>query len=259
MKKITKSLLLPVLLLVLFACEKNTEDLNTDRKQQNTLLEKGFSTITPEERLQNIMQWTSFITAEAIHNNYGAGNEFIASLTPINLGSPSKKVVFNDLFTANNPEFMAAFESVFISYESNNWIHSNDTECGKPRGGEPLPPATGGIDDECTSESYLYCKFIQAITDLYCLEFYLPTGYQINQLGTNNPVTITSSAHPLNGSNSNFSYIHPGCQIGNNIINNANFEHHINPLIARPYTSTGMLSCNYGGEYIIDFTAFLAN
>lgn len=263
MKKITKSLLLPALLLVLFACENNTEDLNIGTEQNGTLLKKGLSassTLTAEEQFQNTMQWISFLTAEAILNDSGARSEFIASLNPITFISPSRKVILNDLFTANNPEFMAAFESTFIFYETNNWNHSNDPDCGKPSGGRPMPPPTGGIDDTCTSISDLYCKFKHAITNLYCLEFYLPTGYQTNQIGTSSYINITSSAHPLNNTNSNYSYTHPGCQIGDNIINNSNFTHYTNPIIVRPYVSPSSPICSFNEyESIGNFTDFLHN
>ena len=256
MKKITKLLLLPTLLLVLFACEKDTEDLNKNIEENNILLKSGLTSgSNPNQQFVIDMQWISFLTAQTIYNNGPARNEFTASLSPISFGSPSKKVKLNDLFSDNNPVFMAAFENVFLTYEANDWVHSNGPECGKPSEGRPQLPPSGGIDNSCTS-SQLYCDFIRAITHLYCLEFYLPIGFHTNQLGTGNSTNITSSAHPLDTSNSNDAYGHP-CSVNNTVINNANFDKYANPLITRPYTSSAAICSN--PESNIDFTEFLEN
>ncbi len=257
MKRITKLLLFPTLLLVLFACEKDTEDLNKNIEENNILLKQGFaSSSNPNQQFVIDMQWISFLTAQTIYNNGPARNEFTASLSSISFVSPSKKVKLSDLFSDNNPVFMAAFEEVFLSYEANDWHHSNDGHiCGRPSEGRPQLPPSGGIDDSCTS-SQLYCDFIRAITHLYCLEFYLPKGNPIGSLGTNDFINITSSAHPLNTSNSNDAYGHP-CSLSNTVINNANFNHYANPLITRPYTSSAAICSN--PESNIDFTEFLAN
>lgn len=251
MKKVLKPLF-PALLFMFFACETDTQELEITNTENTTLLNKltvtGGNTDKPGDeiaRLENLMQWTAFLTAETLLNNPQAEIEFRQSISNVINSNVAKRVNLRTLFSYDNPAFMATFQEVHFAYESNNWIHW-DASCGRPSGGRPMPPPSGG----CST----FCEFINAITEYYCLEMYLPNGYVVPLIGSNQ--SITSSAHPLNDNPYNDCFTHPGCDNTLNI-NPFNLVSYPNTLVVRPYVD-GKNLCEYE-QLDIDFTIFLNN
>jgi hypothetical protein len=248
MKKVLKPLF-PALLFIFFACETDTQELEFDSKtlDNNRLVEKsakdGSKTDAKElETMQNIMQWTSYLIAEVLldDKNLNSENEFIAALTDIP-GSSAKLVNIDYLFSDLNSDFVTTFGDVLYTYESNGWEELSDEGCGRPRGGEPIPPPTGGTST--------FLAFVNTITNDYCLEIYLPLGYDANE------DEITSSAHPLTTSFKNDCFIHAGCDI-DLTIHPFNLYSYDNPIVVRPYIDATD-SCVYS-SLNIDFTSFLS-
>ena len=192
--------------------------------------------------MQNIMQWTSYLIAEVLldDKNLNSENEFIAALTDIP-GSSAKRINIDYLFSDLNSDFATTFEDILYAYESNGWEEISNDGCGRPSGGKPIPPPTGGTST--------FLAFINTITNDYCLEIYLPLGYDINKN------EITSSANPLTTSFKNDCFIHTGCDLDLEI-HPFNLYNYDNPIIVRPYIDTTD-SCLYS-SLNIDFTIFLS-
>ncbi len=250
--KINLKRLLPALLLVFFACETDTQELETNNIENTTSLNKktlkGGTLDNLEEeivRLENLMQWVSFLTAETLLDSPEAEIEFRQNISSVINSNVAKRVTLSKLFSYDNPAFMAAFQQTHFEYESNNWLHW-DESCGRPSEGRPVLPPSGGCNT--------FCTFINAITNYYCLEMYLPNGYVTPLIGSNQ--SITSSAHPLNNNIYNNCYAHPGCDDNLNI-NPFNLNSYPNTLVVRPYVD-GKNLCEYE-QLDMDFTLFLNN
>jgi hypothetical protein len=251
MKKVLKLLFL-TLLFVFFACETEIQELEITNTENTTLLNKktlkgGTLGEQNEEiaRLENLMQWVSFLTAETLLDNPEAEIEFRQNISSVVNSNVAKRVSLSNLFSHDNPAFMDAFQQTYFAYSSNNWIHW-DESCGRPRGGEPLPPPSGGCNE--------FCTFINAITNYYCLEMYLPNGYVTPLAGSNQ--SITSSAHPLNTDSYNDCFVHPGCD-NDLTITPFNLASYPNALVVRPYVDSKNF-CDYE-QFNMNFTLFLNN
>ena len=251
MKKVLKPLF-PALLFMFFACETDTQELEITNKGNATYLNKEISKggtldVIDEEivKLENLMQWVSFLTAETLLDNPEAEIEFRQNISNVVNSNVAKRVSLSKLFSYDNPAFMAAFQQTHFEYESNSWLHW-DESCGRPSEGRPMLPPSGGCNT--------FCSFINAITNYYCLEMYLPNGY-VTPLGNSNQ-SITSSAHPLNTNAYNDCFVHPSCD-NSLTITPFNLTSFPNTLVVRPYVDSKNL-CEYE-QLDMDFTLFLNN
>lgn len=244
------------LLLIISVCYScQNDDYEADIIIQNEILtEKSSSShaqrVTSDE-LEIQLQWISFLSAKAIHDDSDA-EEFLLELLNSTMSTGNSSVLkLNDLLSTSiaNNSFEKAFKSAFLYYFYPSSSCPNDDRV--PRGG-PKPPGTiGGCAEEICPEIY-YQQYLDFIKQEHCLELYLPNGYdETDRL-------INTTSHPLTNFGGNEAYVIP--EDCDNRLYISPFNLHIlnNVFVVRPYRNS-VTRCSYTEfSYIEDFTTFLA-
>ncbi|MDH7445379.1 hypothetical protein [Aquimarina sp. 2201CG14-23] len=164
MKSFIRFLLL-LLFVNFYSCDKeefvtpdSIENQNTFKVNKTTL--DTYSEETEEESLENIMQWVSYLTAQALVRNESAESFFVNTLVN---GSVENTITLESLLDNDNV-FRDAFLEEFYYYHIGS-VCRDITPSGGPR---PTDGAGSG------TIGFLYTHML--LND-YDFEFYLPNGY----------------------------------------------------------------------------------
>ena len=263
--KIHSKLSLILLLVFSFSCDNGIEELEQNQTTQEHLMLKRSSTKsspqtpTDAEILESFMQYTAFITAQILYhddtNQVRSEFENVLS-TPNQTGNSVVRIApLQDLLGPNSQasEFENAFEIAFNYYQENNV--KNPESC--PKGTHPNLNCPDCYTT--TGNSLSYESFIDVVINENCLEFYLPNGYDSNDLNN-----FYSTAHPMEDVNNNIGYQHPAsCHedlaVEVESIDDTDFNQYNNLLVVRPYKTESVFYCVYSDYSDINFTDFLFN
>lgn len=260
LKMKTNYFLLLSILFLCFACQKN-DDFESDNvaveKKINESNNRGVGGASSfeqsREAFESMMQWTSYLTAQALYYDSAAESQFISVLQS-DISSPNKIISLEDLLGHNvsNSSFRLAFREQFFHYV--------DIDCDNTGGGfgplegspKPHPPIEIADPNNC---DLVFANFLTALLDNNCLEFYLPLGYDASD---NN---WTSTAHTLTTSLQNECYLHPIDTYTTTLIKISNLNTYHNPIMVRPIRKYGPMfpDCMYPDYAGIDFSLFLDN
>lgn len=219
-----------------------------------------------DERLERYSQWVSFISAEVIRYDLNARTELIDILSPT-IDAIKLRALLDESENAIAPNFNTSFRSYLVSYI--NFIEPN----GRPNHNHDILP---GLDDDddviILSRNSEVSVFLTYVLSLNCIELYFP-----KKLSFPEDFTITSTAHPLTSSDSNYGYLRyydlgsiSDINLGNpndqSLVENVSvtpnyLELNDNIIVARPYRDdTGFNDrvqfCLYE-DYPEDLTLFL--
>ncbi len=241
------------ILLILFSCSDeeitplnyNSSEIKLNKEtiinQKTRIVEAA---ISPYE---NRLHWVSFLIAETLLLHESSRERFAEVL---NNSSIPNVIRLNELLSSNNENqlFRDAFKIEFDFYS----LEPEYSKCGRPND-RPRPP--GETPTSAPQTESLFNLYIMSLLNDDCLELYLPNGLISNITTTGYTDTIISSAHPLNNSQNNESYVsRDRCDVVKGIINDRT-EGLI--IIARPYRNLNTRNCSYEGYSGIDFTSFL--
>ena len=230
-----------------YSCQNDDFEVDTEI-QTKTLTQNSSSRsqrITTEE-LENQLQWVSFLSAKAVHDDSDAG-DFLLEL--LNSSMNNNVIKMNDLLDTSIPDnsFEKGFKRAFFEYFSPSSSCPNDDRV--PRGSPKPPGAIGGCPIETCIEGY-YQMYLDFITLDHCLELYLPNGYD------NTKRKIHTTSHPLTNFGENEAYVMPEDCDNRLFISPFNLHLLNNVFVVRPYRS-GIRCAYIEFNYIEDFTAFL--
>ena len=208
--KIFRSLLLFAALATVFvACEKESldatdGDLNKSLTVQEASQDEGVlgaktgpGADTPDP-FQTTLQWTSFTAMRAVFDDALAREEFLAAL------DDSGVVKLDELIGSGSttPNFSAKFYD-FIYNEIYAWLNPGwpGDEGDKPTvpiTQDPPPPPANGYPDPAAEVVAYVNQFYDEVLIYNCVELYVPSATNFNE-----EFEMTSTAHPLDNSDSN--------------------------------------------------------
>lgn len=138
---------------------------------------------TDEENLENVMQWVSYLTAQALVRNESAESFFVNTL--INR-SQENAMSLSDLLDNDN-SFRNAFLEEFYYYSGT--ICRTPTPSGGPKPGDKPGSSTQG---------FLY---IDMLLNDYNFEFYIPNGYNQSLTSVKSSVQVNAVSEGSQGFN----------------------------------------------------------
>jgi len=263
--------------LTLTACQTDDPLLtpeNTDLSSQIDIQETGQNGLIGNpsrkggdplnfEVLENRMQWLSFISTKLIRHNTEYQNLFINELGSGSTIDASALIGTGPFAT----DFKVEFRDELIDYIL-GVVPDPDDELSKPP-----PPPINGPGGFGPSAEVLADEIIDYLANIHCIELYFPKGFD---LSSEEPHSITSTAHPLNNSLENEGYkrLYVGVTIPDNpdqtfvtfdaTVNADYLNDPLNTLIvvARPVRSLivhGGTDCTYTEYSEVDFEDFLEN
>ncbi|MEL6558807.1 MAG: hypothetical protein AAFQ94_11530 [Bacteroidota bacterium] len=207
---------------------------------------------------ENFMQWTAYITTQAIMSDPSIRTEVFNLLDGRQAISYAE--LFDEQWSGNTLTFSTLFGNKFIDI-LRDLLEARSNPFGPgPNHASSTPPEpilACGCGSNETNTIYL---FIEALLNAYCLELYMPEGFSPFTV----PVgyTFTSTAHPLNNSGTNYGIIHysqPVNDVYSDLVDvkstsiDNNFDDIV--MVVRPYRT--QTSCPYEDYSDIDFTDFL--
>ena len=206
--------------------------------------------------LENRLHWFSYISAKLLRSNSNYQTLFINKLGSGNTIDATELIGDGPFFSDFNIAFRATLSHAIQFYDP-----EPDHEPAKP----PPPP----IDDPNGGESPLEIadEIIDYLVNEHCVELYFPKGLDF----TNEPYTITSTAHPLTIDDENEGYrrLFNGIYIKDLLIYTQDVtvensyllnESNTMVIVARPevvITGVGGPDCTYTQYSDIDFEDFL--
>jgi len=250
-----------LLALATFSCDTNDiaqdaleiENNATQEIQSKTLgvtidLEDDWHTT---ERLQNRMQWISYMTAQVLLRSADARTLFQNELD----NSGGANVVKLENLLGDHVTDLSFYEEFADEFLLNYYGVEICNGIGRPRN-RPSPPGTiGGVAPGTDYDAYLVSSYVAALLNMDCFEFYLPHGFAfLHTTGPGPTITshIRSTAHPLNNATrSNEGFDHADACIVSEIEVDDDTNGFV--LVVRPYRNT---TCLYD-KYYVNFEDFL--
>lgn len=246
--------LILILLIFSIACQPQPEEEIILLEQETALAETDDpEDFTETELFVSKMQWTSYFISKAILSDEQTRAEFVDQ---INISSSfNKKSAYFSVseLLNNNPVFEEKFREMFEYYYSlGGEVYQL---CGKPITSEAPKPqvAPGGIALNFVEITSAYDQFIVEITVDNCFEVFIPHGFDAKIK------KIVSTAHPMNGSNTNVRYDHvPKFKCAKEgTINHNNAFCLDNVIVIRPDRNDNY-GCSYA-SYDVNFEDFLSD
>jgi len=262
-----KSLMIMVLSMVLFSCEKENVDVVDNSSPDGSALITKEGEEPASDPLQQTLQWTSFATMQTLYDNPSTRADFSEIIGSGNV------VQMEDLIGSTvSSNFKTRFMQVMYGYIN---LELNPGH-PKAEGDPPNPPITQNpppppIGDPSYDQVQDYLdQFIDEVLILNCIELYIPNRLKFYDDG----FEMTSTAHPLDASNSNQGHkkaltffpdmiVEAGywtLWITIQTVNDTYVANNENVIVARPFRPVGPVlpsdPCVYP-EYPSDFTLFL--
>ncbi len=259
-------LIVSVSLLVLLACEGNTEIIEEIEAENIEKELKGrripFQNNT-NAKLQKKLQWVSYITAQVIMSDNSNRIEFFNAL------QGRKVITLHELIGEHsNLNFKSQFKNVLRSYIQKD-PPKKDPIFGTQSPPHPIITCDEDVEEICLMPPGAYNEgatnaFLRSILEKNCIELYLPEGLHplVNQ---NLPYSITSTAHPLSHDSFNSGFRHSSIASPksdpNGVLSVSNVSQNYlgiitdNVIVARPYKNSS--NCTYQEYLLLNFTTFL--
>lgn len=198
------------------------------------------------------LQDLSFLIGQALLNHESSRQGFLDVYNNSYQANQTSRVIkLNELFNDDpnlNP-FRNAFEEEFTYYKSYQAC------IGRPDGELTVGNSQGTGGSHFIENDFEV--YLNLILNEECVEIYMPNEISF-ETEERSLLTIISSAHPLNNSDYNESYVSTGRCI--KIEETLNASRTGNVMILRPFRSQNERGgCQYSEYSSIDFTEFLAN